>query len=71
MIEAVADGTRKEYMESVATVPLLIIDDCGMRKLPHSAARLTRTRTRWVRHVKIGRRWDRLARSAVLGRENE
>src|SRR6202789_37131 len=36
--EAVADGTRKEYMESVATVPLLIIDDFGMRKLPHTAA---------------------------------
>ena len=32
------DGTRKEYMESVATVPLLIIDDFGMRKLPHTAA---------------------------------
>jgi len=25
LAEAVADGTRKEYMESVATVPLLII----------------------------------------------
>jgi DNA replication protein DnaC len=25
-------------MESVATVPLLIIDDFGMRKLPHTAA---------------------------------
>src|SRR5487761_2745299 len=31
--DAVADGTRKEYMESVATVPLLIVDDFGMRKL--------------------------------------
>jgi DNA replication protein DnaC len=38
LAEAVADGTRKEYMESVATVPLLIIDDFGMRKLPHTAA---------------------------------
>ena len=28
----------REYMESVATVPLLIIDDFGMRKLPHTAA---------------------------------
>ena len=36
--DAVAEGTRKEYMESVATVPLLIIDDFGMRKLPHTAA---------------------------------
>jgi hypothetical protein len=38
LAEAVADGTRKEYMESVAMVPLLIIDDFGMRKLPHTAA---------------------------------
>ena len=38
LAEAVAEGTRKEYMESVATVPLLIIDDFGMRKLPHTAA---------------------------------
>ena len=38
LADAVADGTRKEYMESVATVPLLIIDDFGMRKLPHTAA---------------------------------
>src|SRR5260370_12999293 len=27
--EAIADGTRKEYMESIATVPLLNIDDSG------------------------------------------
>jgi hypothetical protein len=27
---------RKEYMEPVATVPLLIIDDFDMRKLPHT-----------------------------------
>ena len=38
LADAVADGSRKEYMESVATVPLLIIDDFGMRKLPHTAA---------------------------------
>jgi len=38
LAEAIADGTRKEYMESIATVPLLIIDDFGMRKLPHTAA---------------------------------
>lgn len=36
--DADAEGTRKEYMESLATVPLLIIDDFGMRKLPHTAA---------------------------------
>jgi DNA replication protein DnaC len=32
------DGTRKECLESLATVPLLIIDDFGMRKLPLTAA---------------------------------
>jgi DNA replication protein DnaC len=36
--DADAEGTRKEYMESLATVPLLIVDDFGMRKLPHTAA---------------------------------
>lgn len=38
LADAVVAGTRKEYMESIATVPLLIIDDFGMRKLPHTAA---------------------------------
>jgi DNA replication protein DnaC len=38
LADAVAEGTCKEYMESVATVPLLIIDDFGMRKFPHTAA---------------------------------
>jgi DNA replication protein DnaC len=38
LAEAVVDGTRKQFMESVATVPLLIIDDFGMRKLPLTAA---------------------------------
>jgi DNA replication protein DnaC len=38
LADAIADGTRKEYMDSIATVPLLIIDDFGMRKLPHTAA---------------------------------
>lgn len=38
LADAVVTGTRKEYMESIATVPLLIIDDFGMRKLPHTAA---------------------------------
>jgi DNA replication protein DnaC len=36
--DADAEGTRKEYMELVSTVPLLVIDDFGMRKLPHTAA---------------------------------
>jgi DNA replication protein DnaC len=38
LAEAVVDRTRKEFMESVATVPLLIVDDFGMRKLPLTAA---------------------------------
>jgi len=36
--DAVLDGTRKQYMESLTAVSLLIIDDFGMRKLPHTAA---------------------------------
>jgi len=36
--EATIDGTRKQYMESVSTVALLIIDDFGMRRLPPTAA---------------------------------
>jgi DNA replication protein DnaC len=36
--DATLDGTRKEYLAELATVPLLIIDDLGMRKLPHTAA---------------------------------
>jgi DNA replication protein DnaC len=36
--DATVDGTRREFMETVATVPLLIIDDLGMRKLPPTAA---------------------------------
>ncbi len=36
--DATLDGTRKECLESLVTVPLLIIDDFGMRKLPLTAA---------------------------------
>lgn len=36
--EAVLAGTRKDYLAELTTVPLLIIDDLGMRKLPHTAA---------------------------------
>ena len=32
------NGTRKEQMGFLVTVPLLIIDDLGMRKLPLTAA---------------------------------
>jgi DNA replication protein DnaC len=36
--DATIDGSRKEYLTDLASVPLLIIDDLGMRKLPHTAA---------------------------------
>ena len=36
--DATLDGTRKACLADLATVPLLIIDDLGMRKLPHTAA---------------------------------
>jgi DNA replication protein DnaC len=36
--DATIDGTRKELLADLATVPLLIIDDLGMRKLPPTAA---------------------------------
>jgi DNA replication protein DnaC len=38
LADATLDGNRKEHMELLATVPLLIIDDLGMRKLPVVAA---------------------------------
>jgi DNA replication protein DnaC len=42
LIEEIADagldGTRKQYIADMAAVPLLIVDDLGMRKLPHTAA---------------------------------
>ena len=38
LADAIVDGTRKEYLQSLATVPLLIIDDFGMRKLSLTAA---------------------------------
>lgn len=38
LADAALDDTRRQYMEKVTTVPLLIIDDLGMRKLPITAA---------------------------------
>jgi DNA replication protein DnaC len=42
LLEEIADaslaGTRKELFADLTTVSLLIIDDLGMRKLPHTAA---------------------------------
>ena len=36
--DATLDDTRKELFADLTAVPLLIIDDLGMRKLPHTAA---------------------------------
>lgn len=42
LLEEIADaslaGTRKDLLGDLATAPLLIVDDLGMRKLPHTAA---------------------------------
>ena len=38
LADATLDGTRKDLLTELAAVPLLIIDDLGMRKLPHTAA---------------------------------
>ena len=38
LADATLDGNRKEHVELLTTVPLLIVDDLGMRKLPLTAA---------------------------------
>lgn len=38
LADATLDGTRREYMEWVVSLPLLILDDLGMRKLPMTVA---------------------------------
>ena len=38
LADATLDGTRKDRLTELTTVSLLIIDDLGMRKLPHTAA---------------------------------
>ena len=38
LADATLDGTRKGFFADLTAVPLLIIDDLGMRKLPHTAA---------------------------------
>lgn len=38
LADATLGGVRKDYLKTVGSVPLLIIDDLGMRKLPHTAA---------------------------------
>jgi DNA replication protein DnaC len=38
LADATIDGTRKDLVAELSTVPFLIVDDLGMRKLPHTAA---------------------------------
>lgn len=38
LADASLDGSRKDYIEWIVSLPLLILDDLGMRKLPLSAA---------------------------------
>lgn len=38
LADAALEGRRKEHMDELATVPLLVVDDLGMRRLPHTAA---------------------------------
>lgn len=38
LADASLDGTRKEHIEWLVSLPLLIVDDLGMRKLPLTAA---------------------------------
>jgi DNA replication protein DnaC len=38
LADATLDGRRKKYLDEMARIPLLILDDLGMRKLPATAA---------------------------------
>jgi DNA replication protein DnaC len=38
LADAQLAGTRKQFLAQVSTVPLLLIDDLGMRRLPHTGA---------------------------------
>jgi len=38
LADATLDGTRKDYFAAMMRVPLLIIDDLGMRKLPRNTS---------------------------------
>jgi DNA replication protein DnaC len=38
LADAQLAGTPKDYLAAVTRVPLLIVDDLGIRKLPHTAA---------------------------------
>ncbi len=38
LADAALEGSRKAYLAAISSVPLLILDDLGMRKLPPTAA---------------------------------
>ncbi len=38
LTDATLTGTRKDYLTELGTGPLLIVDNLGMRRLPHTAA---------------------------------
>jgi len=38
LAEAQLAGARKQFLAQVTTVPLLVLDDLGMKRLPHTAA---------------------------------
>lgn len=38
LADATLDGTRKDYLKKMQKVPLLVIDDLGLRQLPKTAA---------------------------------
>jgi len=38
LADATVEGRRKDHMEELVAVPLLVVDDLGMRRLPHTAA---------------------------------
>jgi DNA replication protein DnaC len=42
LVDELADaqlaGTRKQFLAQITTIPLLVIDDLGMKRLPHTAA---------------------------------
>jgi DNA replication protein DnaC len=65
--DATLDGTRKTYLANLAAVPLLIIDDLAMRKLPHTAAEdlLEIIMSRYERASQFG---DTAAVTALLDR---
>ena len=53
LAEATLAGTRKDYLTELSTVPLLIIDDLGMRKLAHTAGCRLSASFRFARKIAV------------------